>query len=301
MAGSQSCENIFVTPSSSTTRSRARPKTGDGFASGSRSVAMMSSRNGSTAEHAGRSAARFSGCRASSLRGMALVSKSGFNLRTAQTLTATKKTANAPSRKNDVGRPVSSAGILKINAPVAARVSTITASTGSSEAIITARPMASTSTSSTNGQTINESSASLKIGMSTSTSASGGKIWLPHNDAGDAAPALQQHGKNRVNDGENEIKRQRRVQQFVVQGFGRPRGEQPKDREAGDGLGGGNFIIEQDEGGDDQVNQENETEHQPRSLRQRRKGQEPCGEDQGNGHQSKGGTRKPFVCQSAKF
>ena len=66
---------------------------------------------------------------------MALVSRSGFNLRTAQTLTATKNTANTPSRKKDVGNPVSSAGILKINAPVAARVSIITTSTGSSEAI----------------------------------------------------------------------------------------------------------------------------------------------------------------------
>ena len=45
-AGSQSCENIFATPSNNTIRSRARPKTGDGFASCSRNVAMMSSRNG---------------------------------------------------------------------------------------------------------------------------------------------------------------------------------------------------------------------------------------------------------------
>jgi len=124
----------------------------------------------------------FSGCRASSLRLTALLSKSGFSLRTAQTLTATKKTANAPSRKNDVGSPVSSTGILKINTPVAARVSIITTSTGKSEASTTASPMARTSTSRTNGQTINETSASWKMGMSTSTSARGGKIWLPHND-----------------------------------------------------------------------------------------------------------------------
>ena len=104
-----------------------------------------------------------------------------------------------------------------------------------------------------------------------------------------------------MNDSEDEIKRQSHVQQVVVQGLGRPRGEQPEDREAGDGLGGGNFVIQQDENGDDQVNQENEAEHQPRPLRERRKAQEPGGEDQGNGHQSKSGTGKPLVCRTAKF
>src|ERR1019366_6077644 len=47
-AGIQSSENNFVMPSKSTTSSSARPKTGDGFIKGSRSVAMMSKRNGST-------------------------------------------------------------------------------------------------------------------------------------------------------------------------------------------------------------------------------------------------------------
>ena len=35
------------------TKSNARPNTGDGFASGNRSVTMMSSRNGSVADNAG--------------------------------------------------------------------------------------------------------------------------------------------------------------------------------------------------------------------------------------------------------
>jgi molybdenum cofactor biosynthesis enzyme len=103
---------------------------------------------------------------------------SGLNFRASHTLAATKNTANAPSRKNEVGRPVRSAGILKMSAPVAASVSSSTASTGSSVAVITASAMASKSTSSTNGQTRNESSASLKIGTSTSSSASGGKKWF---------------------------------------------------------------------------------------------------------------------------
>src|SRR5208337_4956361 len=104
-----------------------------------------------------------------------------------------------------------------------------------------------------------------------------------------------------MNDGEDEIKRQRRVQQVVVQGPGRPRGEQSEDCEAGKGLGGGDLIVLQDECGNDEVNQENETKHEPRPLRRRREGQEPCGEGERNGSESNGGTRKPLVRQSAKL
>ena len=96
-------------------------------------------------------------------------------------------------RKNGVGRPVSVSGILKIRAPVAASVRRSTASTESSEAVSTASPIASKSTSSTTGQTAKEISVSLKMGMSTSTSASGGKSWLSQGAALDAAPALQPH------------------------------------------------------------------------------------------------------------
>jgi hypothetical protein len=145
-------ENIFVTPSSSTTSSRARPNTGDGFASGSRSVAMMSSRNGSTAEHAGRSAARFPGApgilRAGWLEGVR------FEFAHEPDADGDEENRKRAEQEKGRGRPVRSAGILKISAPVAASVSSSTASTGSSEAVITARPMASTSTSSTNGQTM---------------------------------------------------------------------------------------------------------------------------------------------------
>src|SRR5258708_18084495 len=53
IAGIQSKENSLVTPSSNTTSSKARPKTGEGLSNGRRSVAMISSRNGSTAASAG--------------------------------------------------------------------------------------------------------------------------------------------------------------------------------------------------------------------------------------------------------
>src|SRR5207249_3698859 len=83
--------------------------------------------------------------------------------------------ANAPSRKNEVGSPVNVAGILNIKAPVAHSVSNSTATTGTIVADATASTIATRSTSRTNGQTRNETSASWKIGIRTSTSASGGK------------------------------------------------------------------------------------------------------------------------------
>ncbi len=175
MAGIQSSENNFVTPSNSTTSSSARPNTGDGLINGSRSVAMMSSRNGSTMEQAGRIAAKSPGAARSSPNLTPVFSASGLNFLTSQMLAATKKTTNAPSRKNEIGRPVRSDGILKMSAPVAASVSNNTASTGSNVAVSTASAMASKSTSRMNGQTMNETSASLKTGTSTSASARIGK------------------------------------------------------------------------------------------------------------------------------
>ncbi len=108
---------------------------------------------------------------------------SGLSLRVSQTPTTTKNTANTPMRNNGIGSPVSVSGILKIRAPVAASVRTSTASTESIEAVTTASPIASKSTNITTGQTAKESSVSLKMGMSTSTSASGGKSWVSQDPA----------------------------------------------------------------------------------------------------------------------
>src|SRR5260370_22076230 len=177
-AGHQSSENSFVTPSNKTTSKSARPKTGDGFISGSRSVAMMSSKKGSTTEQAGKIAARSSGASMLLLNLIPVFSASGWNSFTSQMLTAAKKTTNAPSRKNEADRPVRSEGILKMSSPVAASVSNSTASTGNNVAVSTASAIASTSTSKMNGQTINESSASVKTGTNTSPSARTGKIWF---------------------------------------------------------------------------------------------------------------------------
>src|SRR5271170_6189512 len=110
-AGIQSSENNFVTPNKSTTSSSARPKTGDGFINGNRSVAMMSKRNGSTMEHVGRIAAKSPGAARSLPNLIPVFSASGLNFFTSQMPATTKKITNAPSRKNEVGRPVRSDGI----------------------------------------------------------------------------------------------------------------------------------------------------------------------------------------------
>src|SRR5690348_12139755 len=175
MAGIQSKENSLVTPNSRMTSNKARPKTGEGLINGSRKVAMMSSRNGSTMENAGRMAARSAGAVKSSPNLMPAFKAPGVNFLTSQMPAATKKTTKAPSREKEVGRPVRSAGILKMSAPVAASVSSSTASTGSRVAVSAASPMASKSTSKMNGQTRNDTSASLKTGTSTSASARIGK------------------------------------------------------------------------------------------------------------------------------
>src|SRR5215469_903987 len=180
MAGIQSSENNLVTPNSNTTSRSARPKTGDGLYKGNRIVAMMSSRKGNTTEHAGRMAARSSGAVRLLPNWTPLFRASGRNFFTSQTLAATKNTTNAASTKNDIGSPVRSAGILKIRAPVATRVSNSTARIGSNVVVNTARTMASKSTSRMKGQTINETSLSLKIGTSTSARAMMGKKWLIH-------------------------------------------------------------------------------------------------------------------------
>src|ERR1700722_20099978 len=141
-AGMASRDSNFVTPSNKATSSNARPKTGDGLASGKRSVAMMSRRNGRMAEHAGRIEARSAGLVMSSPRRAPDLKTSGEYLRRNQMLTAKKNTAKAPNRKNDVGKPVSVAGILKINATVAARVSNRAMTTDKIEAVITASAIA---------------------------------------------------------------------------------------------------------------------------------------------------------------
>src|SRR5215467_657087 len=92
-------------------------------------------------------------------------------------LTATKKKiAKQASKSNAVDNPVSSVGIRSNNAPTATSVSTSTAITGSKVAVAIATPIARMSIMKTNGQTSNENSVSRNIGISTSTSASAGKM-----------------------------------------------------------------------------------------------------------------------------
>ena len=74
-----------------------------------------------------------------------------------------------------------------------------------------------------------------------------------------------------------------------------PDGEQAKHREAGDGLGGGNFFIEPGERGDGEVNQENKAEQQDRPLRERREVEEERGERQRDGGEAEVAAGEPPV------
>src|SRR6185436_1743655 len=182
-AGIHSRLKSFVTPSTRTTSSSASPNTGDGLSSGNRSEAIISNKNGRTADNAGTSAAKFAGTETSPKTFNSPVGEAALNFRATHAPIATKKIAKPPSNKNETGNPVSVAGILKIIAAIAANVSSSTMTTGSSDASNTASPIASTSTNSTIGHTRSETSASWKIGMSTNNSASGGNAWLHHGSA----------------------------------------------------------------------------------------------------------------------
>ena len=142
---------------------KARPNTEDGFASGNRSVTMISSRNGSVAESVGSCVAKF---------------PLGCARRAAQLVATKKKIAKPPRRQSAFGKPVSSLGIRQTNEPTATRVRTSTTTTGNKVAVAIARTIATKSTTNTNGQTSCETSVNSKIGISATSSASAGKTWV---------------------------------------------------------------------------------------------------------------------------
>src|ERR1035437_1483162 len=83
--------------------------------------------------------------------------------------------------------------------------------------------------------------------------------------------------------GEDEVKRERGVEQFVGQMFRCPKREQAEHGESGDRLSDGNFFVEPCERGDSEVNQENKAEQQQGPLRERREREEKRGERQRDG------------------
>src|SRR6185436_13548222 len=101
------------------------------------------------------------------------------NFRVTNIPTPKKTSANPPIMNNVAGKPVNSAGILKIQSAVAATVRISTATMETSDTVKTAGPIASRSTSNTAGQTARDTSVNLIIGSMTSSNASGGKSW-PH-------------------------------------------------------------------------------------------------------------------------
>ena len=81
-----------------------------------------------------------------------------------------------------------------------------------------------------------------------------------------AAPPLQPRGQGGVEHGEDEIKRERGVEEFVGQVIGGPNRKQSKHRESGDGLGDGNFFVKPRERRDDcgSEHRERPSEQRPR-------------------------------------
>src|SRR4029077_12248612 len=142
---------------------RARANTGDGSASGKRSVTIMSRRNGSVADNAGSVIAKF----ARSLRlpnKLPDPSATFPNMRReAHVAAPAKKTAHPPMRRRDEGKTVSSGGTRKIHSPIATSVSNKTTRTDKRVPVTKATRMASRSRHSTRGQIRNETPGKLKI------------------------------------------------------------------------------------------------------------------------------------------
>ena len=118
---------------------------------------------------------------------------------------------------------------------------------------------------------------------------------------GCAVLALKPRGQSRMKNRENEIKHQTGVKQFIRQGFRGPEGEQSEHGNAGDRPGGGDCLIKPGDGDGNQVHQENETEQEPRTLRQWRKIEEPGGKCQGNRDQAERRAGQPLVDLAATF
>src|SRR6266498_3477629 len=177
-------------PRSKITNNNASPNTADGFASGSRSVTMMSSRNGRMAESAGTCVADF---------------PPDFTRRAAQPDATTKKIANPARIKSAVGKPVSSLGIRQNHAPTATNVSTSTPMTGNSVAVVRARTIATRSTINTDRQ---RKLSELKDRYLHEQKGEHRKDLAPRRDV-DLTQALQCDWRRRMKEREHKIKSKR--------------------------------------------------------------------------------------------
>ena len=144
---------------------------------------MMSKRKGSVADKAGSWIAKLAGLlRAPNNFPDGIVVMPGLvgNWRLAQIAARTKKIEKAPRRRSEPGKPPSSIGIRNIHPPITTNVRNKTTKIDSKAPVATARKMAIRSTQNTRGQTTNETSAKLKIGIRISTRASAGNKWFHH-------------------------------------------------------------------------------------------------------------------------
>src|SRR5260370_4788933 len=153
-AESKSRENIFAMPRSRRTNTTASPNTGDGFASGSRNVTIISRRKRSVADKAGSWTAKFAGSVTAPnnfprvvVAIPALASSWGH----AQTATTIKKRTKPPITNREVGNPVSSIGIRKTHTPITTNVTNKTIKIDNRVPVTTAKRTTSRSTQNTSG------------------------------------------------------------------------------------------------------------------------------------------------------
>ncbi len=82
-----------------------------------------------------------------------------------------------------------------------------------------------------------------------------------------------------MKDGKDEIEGEARVEQVLAKRVPGPQSQQAKHRQAGERLGQGRLLIEQNQRGDAQINQEYKAEDQPGPVGERPEAQEPGRED----------------------
>ena len=104
-----------------------------------------------------------------------------------------------------------------------------------------------------------------------------------------------------MKDGKEEIEREAGIEQFVTERVPGPQREQAEHRQAGEWLGQRNLLLEQNQRGDGQIDQEHKAEHQPGPVGQRLEAQEPGGEDQRRRRQPELGAGQPPVQLAALF
>ena len=115
------------------------------------------------------------------------------------------------------------------------------------------------------------------------------------------AAALQQDGQCGMEHGEDEIERERGVEEVVGQVLGGPQREQAEHGEAGDGPCGSRAGVNPGERSDTEVHEEHVAEQQHRARGKGREGEEEGRERERDGGESEVAASEPPVGLGAAF